>query len=191
VNTRGYTIIEVMMSLAVLTLGALGVIAMQKATLIGNTNARNLATATTIAQAWIERLRVDAQAWTEPGGVPGYGPNTKWITTGNIGAGWFVPTQTNALTSPVGGPQADVMGADVMGTDHSSPAFCTNLRIDRFFSNPNLWSLYRMIRVQVRVYWDKSGRPLDCSAALPNDYQLGRYGFVYLVSGALENNSPI
>ena len=41
------------------------------------------------------------------------------------------------------------------------------------------------------MYWDKSGRPLDCNAALPTDYQLGRYGFVYLVSGALENNSPI
>jgi type IV pilus assembly protein PilV len=184
---RGYTVIEVIMALAVLALGAAGVIAMQKATLISNTNARNLATANVVAQGWIERVRVDAQAWTEPGQIPGYGPNTKWINTTNVGNGWFVPI---AQTSPGGAPQADVMGADVGSSDPA--AFCTNLKLDRFYSgSPNLWALYRMIRVQVRVYWDKSGRTLDCGAALPTDYQLGRYGFVYLVSGVLENNSPI
>ena len=45
----GYTVIEVMMALAVLSIGATGVIAMQKAALIGNVRARNLTTASAIA----------------------------------------------------------------------------------------------------------------------------------------------
>ena len=198
---RGYSIVEVMMALAVLTLGAAGIIAMQKSTLISNTQARNLVTANNLAQGWMERMRVDALAWTEPAGVPNI-TNTKWVH--NVGAGWFSPDPTIAAISPIGAPQADIMGADIFGADPSAPSFCTQARLTRFTTNPtacvgnalnagdpNLCTLYRMIRVEIRVYWDKSGRQLDCTVALPVDYNLARYGFVYLVSAVLENNSPI
>jgi type IV pilus assembly protein PilV len=205
-RARGYTIVEVIMAIAVLTLGALGVIAMQKATLIGNTNARNLATATTIAQSWIERLRVDAQAWNEVAGTPDLG-DTKWINPILTSGIWTSPDLLSAAGPPypVGSPQADVMGADVYGADQSAPAFCTQVRLTRFTTNPgtcvakspvtgndpNLCTLYRMIRVEVRVYWDKGMNQVNCATALPTDYTLGRYGFVYLVSSVLENNSPL
>ncbi len=65
------------------------------------------------------------------------------------------------------------------------------MRLTRFSDNPTFSDLSRMIRVEVRVYWDKTGRALDCTAALPTTYELGRYGFVYLISAVLENNSPI
>jgi type IV pilus assembly protein PilV len=192
---RAYTVVEVMMALAVLTLGASGVIAMQKATLIANTNARNVVTATSIAQAWMERMRADALAWNEPAKTPDLG-DTQWLNlavgTQPLGSGWFSPT-SSPMTNPQpgGSPQADVMGADIFSGDLSATAFCTQVRLTRFGTAPNLWSISRMIRVEVRVYWDKTSRPLDCTAALPADYQLGRYGFVYLVSSVLENNSPI
>jgi len=191
------------MAISVLTLGAAGVIAMQKATLIGNTNARNLATATVIAQGWIERLRVDAQSWNEPAGVPDLS-DTKWVNTILAAGTWTEPDQAVAATSPIGAGQADIMGADVYGADTSAPAFCTQVRLTRFTTNPatctanalvandpSLCTLYRMVRVEVRVFWDKSMRQLDCTKALPTDYQLSRYGLVYLVSGVLENNSPL
>jgi prepilin-type N-terminal cleavage/methylation domain-containing protein len=203
---RGYTVVEVIMAIAVLTLGALGVIAMQKATLIGNTNARNLATATTLAQSWIERLRVDVQAWNEVAGAQDLG-DTKWISTILTTGGWVSPDVLSAggPPYPIGSPQADVMGADVFGADKSAPAFCTQVRLTRFASSPttcvakagstshdpNLCTLYRMIRVEVRVYWDKSVRQVDCAKALPKDYTVAGYGFVYLVSSVLENNSPL
>lgn len=203
-SARGYTVIEVMMALAVLTLGAAGVIAMQKSTLISNTNARNLVTANSLAQSWMERMRVDALSWNEPAGTPDIG-DTKWLQ--KLGAGWFTPDVTAAAVAPVGSPQADIMGADVYGADTAATSFCTQARLTRFTTNPatcaatalnagdpQLCSLYRMIRVEIRVYWDKTGRVLDCSQALPPDYsdgQLARYGFVYLISAVLENNSPI
>jgi prepilin-type N-terminal cleavage/methylation domain-containing protein len=200
-RARGYTIIEVIMALAVLTLGSAGVIAMQKAALISNTQARNLATANTLAQGWLERMRVDALAWSKPAGVPNL-PSTKWLK--NVGSGWFAPDPSVASVSPIGASAADIMGADVYGSDGSAPAFCSQARLSRFTQSPtacvgtalaagdpNLCTLYRMIRVEIRVYWDKSGRQLDCTQALPSDYNLNRYGFVYVVSAVLENNSPI
>jgi hypothetical protein len=201
-------VVEVIMALSVLTLGAAGVIAMQKAALISNTQARNLATANTLAQGWLERLRVDSLAWTDTGypGLPSNLPNTKWLN--NVGTGWFSPSPTTATVAPIGAAPADIMGADIYGSDvgNVNPAFCTQARLVRFTQNPttcvtattalsagdsNLCSLYRMIRVEIRVYWDKSGSALDCTQALPTDYTLNRYGFVYLVSAILENNAPI
>jgi prepilin-type N-terminal cleavage/methylation domain-containing protein len=203
---RGYTVVEVMMALAVLSLGAGGVIAMEKATLIANTNARNLVTANGVAQAWMERMRVDALSWNEPAGVPDLTTDTEWLknATGTqaLGMGWFSPalSATGAL-QPAGAPQADVMGADIFTGDPSLSAFCPQVRLTQLSSapcqvgtptpTPPLCSYHRLIRVEVRVFWDKSGRALTCSAALPSDYNLGRYGFVYLVSAVLENNSPI
>lgn len=186
---RGYTVVEVLAALAVLTLGVTGVIAMQKAALIGNTNARNLVTANDIAQAWMERMRVDALSWNAPGGVPDLNSDTMWLK--NVGAGWFSPQANSAALQPVGSPQADLMAADVFAGDTSATAFCTQARLTQFSTSPNLWALSRMIRVEIRVYWDKTGRPLDCTAALPTNYTLSRYGFVYVVSAVLENNSPI
>ncbi len=201
-RARGYTVVEVIIALAVLGLGAAGVIAMQKATLIANTNARNLVAANAVAQSWMERMRLDALSWNEPGGAPDLTSDTEWLkstaTAPQVpGSGWFSPVQSAVLTAqPAGAPQADVMGADVFVGDPSAPAFCPQVRLTKLATSPlsnvsPLWSYYRMIRVEVRVYWDKSGRQLDCTAPLPTDYQLGRYGFVYLVSAVLENNSPI
>jgi hypothetical protein len=187
----GYTVVEVIMAIAVLMLGALGVIAMQRATLIANVSARNLVTATDVAQSWMERMRVDALAWNEPGGVPDLTNDTMWLKLASPPAGWLAPQSNNLALQPTGAPQADVMGADVFTGDPSLPAFCPQVRLTRFSDNPTFSDLYRMIRVEVRVYWDKTGRPLDCTAALPTTYELGRYGFVYLISAVLENNSPI
>jgi hypothetical protein len=199
---RGYTVVEVMMALGVLALGTGGVIAMQKATLIANTNARNLVVANAVAQAWMERMRVDALSWNEAAGLPDLTTDTQWLKSTAtapqvLGQGWFSPLVSQPGTlQPAGAPQADVMGADVYAGDPSAPAFCPQVRLSKFATSAQsgaspLWPYYRMIRVEVRVYWDKSGRQLDCTASLPTDYQLGRYGFVYLVSAVLENNSPI
>ncbi len=187
----GYTVVVINMAIAVLSLGATGVIAMQKATLIANVSARNLVTATDLAQSWMERMRVDSLAWNEPAGTLDLGNDTMWLKLASPSIGWLSPLANNLALQPTGSPQADVMGADIYTGDPTLTAFCAQTRLIRFADNPTFNDLYRMIRVEVRVYWDKSGRQLDCTAALPTDYTLGRYGFVYMVSAVLENNSPI
>jgi type IV pilus assembly protein PilV len=200
VSRRGYTVVEVMMALAVLTLGASGVIAMQKATLISNTNARNLVTANSIAQGWIERLRVDALAWNEPNHTSDFLTETQWLQHANNAAtptAWFYPDTVapGVTTQPLGTPTSDVMGADRWNGDPTASAFCTQIRLNRLQNAAVAGSLpafYRVVRIEVRVFWERAGRPIDCTAALPADFdvQVGRYGSVYLVSAVLENAAP-
>jgi type IV pilus assembly protein PilV len=187
----GFTVVEVMMALAVLTLGAVTVVSIQKATLIANTNARNLATATEIAQGWIERARLDAQSWTNPGGIPNIG-NTAWLQNATTAPGWFTPQATFVGNpQPAAVPVADVTGADLASAnDPLAPAFCTQMRLTGFgLQNPNMWSLARLVRVEVRVYWDKRGAPMNCGVAPPPNLP-SNYGSVYVVSGVLNNPAP-
>lgn len=199
-SKRGYTVVEVMMALAVLTLGAAGVIAMQKATIVANVNARNLATANAIAQSWMERMRVDAQAWNEQGGSPDIA-NTQWLNLAvnappTNGSGWFTPNVVNVNTTfPAGSPVADVMGADLYAGDTTAlvPAFCTQVRLTRFANSQSsqIAQFYRAIRVEVRVVWARGGVQLDCPT-LPVTWEtdVGLYGSVYLVSAVTENPAP-
>ena len=60
----GYTLIEVMMALGVLTAGAVGLMAMTQASTRGNMEAREMTVATQLTQRWMERLRRDAMNWT-------------------------------------------------------------------------------------------------------------------------------
>jgi type IV pilus assembly protein PilV len=189
--TAGFTVVEVMMALAVLTLGAVTVVSIQKATLIANVNARNIATATEIAQGWIERVRLDAQSWTNTGGIPNIG-NTAWLQNATSVPGWFAPQATFVSNpQPAGVPIADVTGADLSNaSDPLAPAFCTQMRLIGFgLQNPNMWALARLVRVEVRVYWDKRGAALNCTVSPPVNLP-SNYGSVYVVSGVLNNPAP-
>lgn len=201
-NNRGYTVVEVMMALVVLTLGAVGVIAMQRAVAMGNTNARNLATANAIAQTWVERLRTDAQVWNDQGGTPDIG-ETVWLNTASTspppsGGGWVRPTVTNfGNNTPAGSNEADIMGADLLNAGDKlkfATAYCTEFRLTRFSNSPTtgaLASYYKVVRIEVRVIWDRLSQRIDCTA-LPSNFatQLGRYGSVYVVAAAMQNTAP-
>ena len=186
---RGYTVMEVMMALAILGTGATGVVAMQKATLLANTSAKNLATANFIAASWVERLRVDALQWNEPAGLPTDIGDTAWLKTATASPLWQIPT----TVLPVGGSAADVVGEDAFLIDPApiaASAFCTQLRLTAF--NPNALPAYRkLIRAEVRVVWARGGRALDCTTLNPADATLrSDYGAVYLTSAVQQNTSP-
>ena len=190
-SSRGYTVMEVMMSLAILGVGASGVMAVQKATLLANTNAKNLATANFIAESWMERLRVDALQWNDPAGVPDLGTDTAWLRFATASPLWIIPPTMGVPL--VGGSDADVTGSDTFLTDPApiaASAFCTQLRLTLFA--PNLLPTYRkLIRAEVRVIWARSGHALDCTTLNPADATLRNdYGAVYLTSAVHQSTSP-
>ena len=189
-SSRGYTVMEVMMSLAILGIGASGVVAVQKATLLANTSAKNLATANFIAESWMERLRVDALQWNDFAGVPDLLSDTQWLRLATDTPVWVTP----ATVLPAGAADADVTGADKFPTDPGPPfaasAFCTQLRLTQF-NTATLPSFRKLIRVEVRVMWARAGAPLDCSTLNPDDTLLrNQYGAVYLTSAVQQNTSP-
>ena len=51
-RTRGYTVVELMMALAVFATGVTGIVAMQRATVSSNRLAKNMTIATGVAQAY-------------------------------------------------------------------------------------------------------------------------------------------
>ncbi|MCA9618409.1 MAG: prepilin-type N-terminal cleavage/methylation domain-containing protein [Myxococcales bacterium] len=203
----GYTVVEVMMALSVLSIGATGVIAMQKTALLGNMRARNLATATAIASAWIERLRVDGLRWTfDP--LTGVDTLTTATTYLNVVGGDY-PTVAGAegqWRRPIDNPgdtaltlttaDADVRGMDIAAG--TPPGFCTNIRLTQILPN--------MIRAEVRVFWlrqqaanasmggtfnglplcDTSQSYIDAVTTDPTARQ--RYHFVFMTSTVLRND---
>ena len=63
-NERGYTLIEVLITMAVLSIGILGVSAMQISSINGNASARGVTEAANIAAQQVERLK--ALPFTHP-----------------------------------------------------------------------------------------------------------------------------
>ncbi len=205
---RGYTVVEVMMALSVLSIGATGIVAMQKVTLLGNTRARDLATASAIASGWIERLRADGARWTFNG--------TTLTTT--LASTQYLSLPQGVWSRPaVGG--VGMTGAssttDVKGMDTAvvgETAFCVNIRMQTMVNNPaaNCAPLPATcpsaIRAEVRVYWLRlhtalvsggtAGANVFCSDAeiagdLIEGAGAGRrlYHFVYMTSAILRNDT--
>jgi prepilin-type N-terminal cleavage/methylation domain-containing protein len=190
-RARGYTVVEVMIAMAVLAVGTTGVMAMQKVAAASNREARNLVLANQIARSWIDRLRADAFAWNTATDLPN---DTVWLQ-GISNNSWFRPND-----DPRGSPAADAFGndvvdADLAGTDRP-PVFCTNLRLGWLYP---IGQSRPAIRAEVRVFWLREGAGGDVSvgantplcartlstAAVTNAPT--NYHFVYVTSAILQN----
>jgi len=177
-RARGYTMIEVMMALAVLAIGASGVMAMQRVTLIANSNARNVSMANQIASTWAERLRADAVQWNNPTTGPDLA-DTRWLKEVTIlPSQWFAPTGT----APNGTAWANINGDDLYGVTRA--AYCTHIRLTQLYPT--------LIRAEIRVFWARNESAIDCSEANPSavDSSYDKYGFVYVTTGILNNVIP-
>jgi prepilin-type N-terminal cleavage/methylation domain-containing protein len=154
---RGYTATEVLVAMTLFAIGASGVIAMLRANVRGNLDARTLDVANGIARAWEDRLRRDASYWTSTtGGEPGSELGaTKWLRLStDAPAGWFVPTVPGAGSEQGNSPAFDLLGRELSTADASNlnkVVFCTQLRLTWLVTN-------RVVRAEVRVFWPRAGR---------------------------------
>ena len=169
-NRRGSTVIEVLMAITVLAIGASGVVALQKVTTSANRNSRSLAVANEISRTWIERLRTDAILWNYPSPsnpVSDLTTDTTWLAN-NVSDpdpdedAWFRPTDGLSVCGI-----HDVFGRDEecsSGSTNQGP-YCVNLRLSWVREDR------RMIRAEVRVYW--VGRNEGDNALEANDLPCG------------------
>jgi type IV pilus assembly protein PilV len=148
-----------MLAIAILAVGAAGVMTMQKAAIQGNSDARKLDLANAIARQWVERLRRDATTWTLPSrtrpGAANWSNNTVYISQlasgSNIGK-WVYP-QFNANNQWDGySPAADLLGRDIAPAGGSvtfpGAQFCTQVKLEWLVQDESL-------RATVRVFWLK------------------------------------
>ncbi|HEX3595769.1 MAG TPA: prepilin-type N-terminal cleavage/methylation domain-containing protein [Polyangiaceae bacterium] len=156
---RGYTIVELVMSLAVLAIGASGVIAMQKVALSSNRHAKDLAVAARVGEAWADQLAMDGSTWTLTQAGASTLASTTWLSLADPSqtVNWFVPAYS-ALRNF--GPGFDVLGAPLdPSTSASLIRYCTHLRF-AFLHNATGGS--GVVRAQIRVFW-----PADNVAGMP------------------------
>jgi type IV pilus assembly protein PilV len=181
------------MSLAVLAIGASGVIAMQKVAVASNRHAKELSIASRIAEAWADQLAMDGSMWTiTTAGVPTL-PNTVWLSLSNPSAtvNWFVPTYDAVRNF---GPAFDALGAPLNPSVNASlTRFCAHLRF-AYLHNANRGA--GVIRAQVRVFWpaENSAASLPAAASANlcavNDAVLqaniGAFNVIYLTTSIAE-----
>ncbi len=159
----GFTLVELMIAVAVFTIGVTGIIALQQVTVVANKHSKNLALASHIAAAWIDQLTADASLWDRSG----LG-NTTWLRTGaalSPAGTWFRPAWDAGRQF---GPAFDALGDPIDPDSGVSPAFCTEIAVTRLYQSP---SPNALMRVEVRVYWLRESmnpattRPAFCGGA--------------------------
>ncbi len=149
-RTQGYTLVEVMMAMAILAVGATGIMSLQTAATRGNQEANEMGTATRISEWWLDRLRLDALNWRlgGPGALPSPAmfANTQYMGAMPAvgGTAWFVPTET---TAAAGLPDANQLGFNGNpGTAAGTVHFCTQVQLTWVYPGTAL-------RADVRVFW--------------------------------------
>ncbi|MDP9149332.1 MAG: prepilin-type N-terminal cleavage/methylation domain-containing protein [Myxococcota bacterium] len=195
-STRGYTVIEVLMAMCVMSIGVAAVISMLKTSVGGNVDARRMDVANSIARTWVERLQRDAMQWTMPG--PSFPAGNNLATAlvlayGTTNAGtWFAPVQYAAAAKGSLSPGFDILGRDRDLADAVSPPyFCVNVRMTWL---PQAGQPQDLVRADVRVLWPRSivdGPPAagicDDSVAKANQPSPLTYHSIY-VTTALKGN---
>ncbi|HEX4335103.1 MAG TPA: prepilin-type N-terminal cleavage/methylation domain-containing protein [Polyangiaceae bacterium] len=153
---RGYTIVELVMSLAVLAIGASGVIAMQKVAVSSNRHAKDLSIASRIGEGWADQLALDGSVWTITAAGASTLPNTTWLKLADPAqtVEWFIPDYSTLRNF---GPAFGALGAPLdPATNGPLIRYCTHLRFAYLHAATGGTGV---IRAQIRVFW-----PADNSA---------------------------
>lgn len=154
----GFTLIEVMVSLGVMMVGAMAVISLQQHSIRSNAHARNMTTAMQIAQRWMERLKEDGHHWTAIGtdasSVSSALTNTVFLKADLTGMtaqpGEFKPLP---ITAPATWELSNAFDQDGRDMPTNLPqsarsvhTFCASYR--------PAWIWYgHLMRMDVRVWW--------------------------------------
>jgi type IV pilus assembly protein PilV len=155
-----------MLSLAIFALGVTGIIAMQKVTVVSNQHAKNLALATSIAEAWLDQLSTDSTVWTVDL------TKTAWASVGvadGANGQWLLPAYSEARAF---GRAFDALGAPIPDDQASSASFCTQIRLTNLYSaagGDGRLSGNGLIRAEVRVFWLRDGGTPVADACTQSD----------------------
>ena len=181
--SRGYTIVELMMAIAVFAIGVSGIIAMQKVAAAANQHSRSLSLATNIAQAWQDQLNADSSLYTRTSNFQ----NTVWLQPlkGAQQAVWFRPAWNSNLAF---GAAFDELGKPIdETTDNPANAqFCVHVQLTRLYpTSPGI----DVVRTEVRVIWPRTEGTASTAFCTPNANNAATIGtntndyhFLYQVS---------
>jgi type IV pilus assembly protein PilV len=169
---EGFTLVEVMVALGVMTISAMALFGMQAQATRANVRARDMTVASQIAQNVIERLKLDSLAWNTIADSTQDFRNTLWLhhingaTAGNfmrlpemsdIPRVSKTPVLSNGFNQygvdvPISGAAADVL---------AGIRFCASMRLAWVYET------HRAMRADVRVWWTKEAPSRSIIADFP------------------------
>lgn len=195
-KARGYTAVELLMSVAILSIGVTGVVAMQKVTITSNQHAKNLAIATQIGQAFIDQLRADSLSWNHPSAqnLASDLNQTVWLSNvpNDNSPEWFRPDWDDGRQF---GASFDAQGRPADPDGDIGIRFCAHLRLSWLYPPIGAMAGNGLIRAEVRVFWLREGqsglenRAVCADAEVPEDIgaAIDRYHLVYNTSAIRQN----
>ncbi|MBW2210993.1 MAG: prepilin-type N-terminal cleavage/methylation domain-containing protein [Deltaproteobacteria bacterium] len=143
----GFTLVEVMISIGIMTVGSLGILSMHSAVSGANKSAQEMNTALAITERWIERIERDTLSWSQQG------LNTSELT----GTDYLSPLATTVdktdWLKPLPADTEESYGFDYFGGDTRDAGqikYCTNLRLYWLRQGSSA-------RVDVRTFWYREG----------------------------------
>lgn len=154
----GYTLVELMMAIALFTVAVLGIISMQKITVVSNAHAKNLAIAQRIAQTWAAQLQMDSTSWVTNFDANGVlqQPSQAWVRPA------FVAGRVGGAFDNLGNPLSD------SSADLAQARFCTHLRTSWLYGDNIGVSGNRVIRAEIRVFWLREGHGSSIDGLAPS-----------------------
>jgi len=149
----GYTMVEVMAALLLFGIGLVGIMGMQVLSTKGNADSNNITSATSMAEWWMERMRLESLAWnlfpsdlsdkTRTPLLFKHGANSG---IENSTTGWVKPDEVSV---PAANPRYD-RWMRAAASAAAPGEFCTQYRLTTLSAN-------ELLRVEVRVMWWKPG----------------------------------
>ncbi len=157
-RSKGFTLVEILVAVAVSAAGFAAVFALQVSNLRGNLSTRDQIAASALAELSLDRLRGDAYMWTEPGAPPAPLLNA-------------APGEWHTLTpAPVDHNGLTLAAAGLPGSALSRQRYCVH-----YWLEP-LTGLYEgVMNARVRVLWTRDVRSNEglaevCSEAGANAF---------------------
>lgn len=153
------------MGLAVLAVGATGIIALQKTAAMGTMTSRHLTNATSLSRTAIERAEGDAAQWIDNTGGANFPGATTWLGVALADADndpqsiWVAPNVRAATL--------DMEPLDITATGGLTVAYCTHVRLawignqDAVAGTTGATS----VRFEVRTFFARSGRSVETECA--------------------------
>jgi prepilin-type N-terminal cleavage/methylation domain-containing protein len=184
---QGYTLVEIMMALAIFMVAMLGMFTMQKAAVSANSHARSAGVAQHLARAWASQLEVDATQWraTKAG---------DWLNGVGEGA-WTRPAY---VLNRKFGSRFDALGNPLTdaAADQALTRFCTNVRLTPLPLDTMGMAGNGVLRAEIRIYWLRDG----ASPTVPFCTETGAqitllglqpdiYQFVYLTTAVRQHST--
>jgi len=151
-HTRGFTLLEVMMSLTILAIGMLGIVALQAATVGSTQDASQFSVANAVARTWVQRLQRDASRWNHPSQFRSSDDinETAWLQLVQSNSNQWVRPGPSTM-EPLASPAFDKNGDDIpLGETvrlKDDAIYCTHIRLRQLYPD--------LIKAEVRVFWKK------------------------------------